>query len=375
MSKAWITQPSAKLKQLGPDACPWVCEWYTPAGKRRRKTFGPGPKGKRLADQFRDRVTAEPMLGTYGDRSKATWADLVAAYRELRFPHLDATNRKVTDLAVGHYERIARPKLAAAADTKAVARYAARRLAEPVRSGAVKTVAPATVNKELRHLKAVFAFGAEHGYLTSAPKVRMCKEPKRLPRVLEPDGFAALHKAADTARWPAKVPNVATADWWRGLFTFLYLTGWRIGETLQLGWADVDLEHGFVVTRAETNKAGRDERLPLHPVAVEALRPLRAGFSPVVFPWPHGARQLYDEFADVQRAAGFGKPFYGFHDFRRAFATYNAAGLGADTLQRMMRHVSFETTRRYIRLAEDLSPVKAKLFVPDVLNPAAGRGG
>jgi hypothetical protein len=140
---------------------------------------------------------------------------------------------------------------------------------------------------------------------------------------------------------------------------------------MKLPWADVDLDGGYVVTRAEHNKAGRDERLPLHPVAVEQLGPVRGGFTAEVFPWPHHRRPLDEQWYGIQAAAGVRKPYHGFHDFRRSFATYNAEGLGAETLERMMRHQSYATTQRYIRMAEDLSPATAKLFVPDAL---AGKG-
>jgi site-specific recombinase XerD len=174
-------------------------------------------------------VAAELLTGTYGDRSKATWAALVGEYEQLRYPHLSPNTRRLTRNALKHFARVVGLKKAAALDGAAVARYSAARLTEPGKGG-VGTVRPAIVNLELRHLKAVFAFAAEHGYVTATPKVRMLKEPKRLPRVVAPDRFAELFAACDAATLPAGVPNVAAPDWWRALFTHLFMTGGGSGR-------------------------------------------------------------------------------------------------------------------------------------------------
>ena len=64
------------------------------------------------------------------------------------------------------------------------------------------------------------------------------------------------------------------------------------------------------------------------------------------------------------------KPFYGFHDFRRAFATMNAATRSADALQSLMQHRDYQTTQRYINLARQLNPAVANLYVPKFLRAA-----
>ena len=63
---------------------------------------------------------------------------------------------------------------------------------------------------------------------------------------------------------------------------------------------------------------------------------------------------------------------YGFHDFRRAFATVNAETLSGDALQKLMRHKSFPTTQRYINMAEHLNRSVETLHVPEVLRVGAG---
>ena len=57
---------------------------------------------------------------------------------------------------------------------------------------------------------------------------------------------------------------------------------------------------------------------------------------------------------------------YGFHDFKRAFATHNAAGMSPTQLQRLMKHSDFDTTQGYINYAKVMTE-KPEVFVPDVL--------
>jgi len=56
---------------------------------------------------------------------------------------------------------------------------------------------------------------------------------------------------------------------------------------------------------------------------------------------------------------------YGFHDFRRAFATMNADRLTGDALQALIRHKSYSTTQRYINMARQLDQSVKVLHVPD----------
>ncbi len=238
------------------------------------------------------------------------------------------------------------------------------------------TVSVATINKELRHLKASLRKAHEWGYLPVVPKFHMVKEPKKLLLYVTPEHFAAIYQACDVATGPAG-NNYLAADWWRGLLMFDYMTGWRIGEMLSLAWDDVSLDQGYAITRHDDNKGGRDERVPLHLTVVEHLRKI-VDFGPLVFPWPKDRRSLYEEFARIQTAAGIDLPCpekhehtdachrYGFHDLRRAFATMNADRLTGDALQALMRHKSYATTQRYINIARQLDQSTAALYVPDV---------
>src|SRR5215831_19063159 len=121
--------------------------------------------------------------------------------------------------------------------------------------------------------------------------------------------------------WPA-------SSQMRAILVTGYMTGWRIGDMLDLRRDDLDLEAGIAITRWEDNKGKRDERVKLHPVVIDHLKKL-AGFDPHVFPWDHWRTTLYEDFAAIQQAAGIRLPchkdhqhtpachVYSFHDLRR----------------------------------------------------------
>ncbi len=189
-----------------------------------------------------------------------------------------------------------------------------------------RALSPATVNKELRSIKAVLRVAMDWGYMSQIPKFRMLKEPQKLVRYVTPEDFAKIYHACKVAKWPES-PGYSATDWWRSLLTFIYLTGWRISEPLALKWDDVSLDSGTAITRAEDNKGRRDEQIPLHPIVVDHLRKLvdfsQLGDKPLVFFWNHNRRNLWTVFHAIQAGAGISPP-YGFHDLRRAFATCNA---------------------------------------------------
>jgi hypothetical protein len=63
-------------------------------------------------------------------------------------------------------------------------------------------VSVATVNKELRHLKAALRKAKEWGYLPAVPTFHLLKEPRKLPLFVTPEHFTAIYPAGDVATAP-----------------------------------------------------------------------------------------------------------------------------------------------------------------------------
>src|SRR5215211_1832305 len=94
----------------------------------------------------------------------------------------------------------------------------------------------------LRHIKAVLRVAREWGYLPEVPKVRMVKEPQRLPTYVTPEHFDLIYvQACDLAKFPNEPGQGFTpSDWWKGLIVTAYMTGLRVGELLAIKKADLN---------------------------------------------------------------------------------------------------------------------------------------
>jgi integrase len=158
-----------------------------------------------------------------------------------------------------------------------------------------------------------------------------------------------------------------------------------LGELLAIKKVDLNLDRGELLTRWDDTKGDRDEVVPLHPVVVEHLRPLVGGANPLIFPWANDPRTLWVEFGRIQEAVGLHLPcrephdhtaachVYGIHDFRRAFATVNAARLKPEVLQRLMRHKSYQTTQKfYINPTSQMQDAVTDMPIPDALRKKQG---
>ena len=332
-----------------------------------------------MAGKSARRLEGELASGTYRAENRTLWGEFRKEYEGRMGPPRVSprTWRTVRDV-LNHFERLVHPGRVESIKTTVIDQYIATRQTETGHKKA--RISPATINRELRHLKAVLRIAHEWGYLPAVPKVRMLKEPKKLPRYVTPEHFASIYKACGATRRPEGF-GFSPADYWRALLTFCYMTGWRISEPRALRWDDVSLDKGQALTRFGDNKGGRDDVAPLHPVVVDHLRKLVEGAigQPMVFPWPHHERTLWVEFAAIQEAAEIDLPCrenhkhtdachrYGFHDLRRAFATMNAERLSADALQTLMRHKSYLTTKRYVNMARQINAAVEKIHVPAFL--------
>jgi integrase len=351
--------------------CPWSVGWFDLDGKKKSKRIG----AHSLAEKLARKIEGQLAAGTYQSESRKKWKQFADEYEADLAARADPGTRRVAVDALKRFAKLIKPDRVDRIRTKTIDQFVALRRAERGRVPG-STVSVATVNKELRHLKAALRKAREWGYLPAVPTFHMLKEPKKLPLYVTPEHFAAIYQACEIAAAPA-TSNYSAADWWRALLMFLYMTGWRIGEVLSSAWDDVSLDRGYAITRHADNKGNRDERVPLHQVAVQHLRKI-VDFGPLVFAWLKDKRSLYEEFARIQKAAGIDLPCserhehteachrYGFHDLRRAFATMNADRLTGDALQALMRHRSYSTTQRYIAVARQLNQSATVLYVPDL---------
>ncbi len=362
--RAWLFQDSRQKKKLGEDKCPWSVGWIAPDGRRKSKRIGT----KSRAEKYRRKKEGELAAGLCDSTQRVPWSDFVKEHEEKIKPAMKPRTWAARAQSLAEFQKTIKPARVDAIRTQTIDKFIAKRRAETSKLTG-KKLSAATVNRDLRHLKATLRIAHDWGYLTDVPKFRMLKERQKIPRYVTPEDFASIYEACDAASRPAG-KHFPPANWWRALVTFAYMTGWRIGEILALQKDDLDLAEGTALTRAEDNKGGRDDVAPLHPVVVDHLKAI-IGFDSLVFAWDGPERALWSEFHAIQAEAKI-SPVYGFHDLRRAFATVNAENMTGDALQRLMRHKSYTTTQRYINMAGQVKRAVEALHVPDVLRHKSG---
>ena len=324
-------------------------------------------------------LQAELDMGVHRAPTKTLRTEFVEQFERDVLPGLEPTSRRAYLEALKTFARHTDVTRIESIDTRMIDAFVARRRNDPGKKAGA-AVSPATVAKDLRLIKAALGRAVDWGYLATLPKFRSVRQPEKIPRYVTVDDFATLYtRACPLARHPHEPGQAFSAeDWWKALIVTAFMTGLRVKELIAMRWEDIDLERGTVITRARDNKGKRDALLPLHPVVVEHLRRLgTTGERPLA--WPHHERTLWAEWGRNQKAAGIHLPcqgdhehtdachVYGFHDFRRAFATHNAPNLTPEALQKLMQHRSFKTTVGYINLTNQVNLAADRYVVPEVL--------
>ncbi len=381
--RAWLFQDSRQKKNLG-DKAPWSVGWYF-EGKKQSKRVG----SKSMAEKLKRKIEGELAAGLFKPPARKDWKAFRQEYEEKICPGLAPGTRELITTTMNHFERIAKPNKMAEIKTDVIDDYVARRRKERGKKQGSK-VSPATVNRELRHLKAAIRIAHDWGHLPTVPKFRKVRESEEIGQVITPEHFQLIYGACHAAEKP-RSQACSPEEWWQALFVFALTTGWRISEILAFRREDLDLKTGAIITRADDNKGGRDDVDHLTPVALEHVKRI-LGFGPLVFTWPHDRRTLDTEFHRIQKAAvdedgerlvyltcpDAGKHecteschCYGFHALRRGYATLNADTMSGPVLQRKMRHKSFTTTLRYIGLADKMKAATEAVHAPEFLRKKA----
>lgn len=118
-----------------------------------------------------------------------------------------------------------------------------------VNARTAKKAAPASIQRELSHLRAALRLAVDDKRLTSVPRFPTIKVDNARQGFIEPADFERLH-----AELPAELKDFAT---------FLYWSGWRSNEAKTLEWRDVDTVQGEIRLRSQNSKTSQARTLPL----------------------------------------------------------------------------------------------------------------
>jgi len=207
-----------------------------------------------------------------------------------------------------------------------------RLIVDMVKSG----LAPATVNKNYRHVKAAIRQAFEWEYCKRFKFPAPMKE-KKIPRFMTVEQLQKLMSTIDDQEF-------------YDFCLFSGYTGLRSGEILRLKWKHIDSPEGFIMVSADQKNA-IESRIPINTNARAILDRCRERGGEKVFRF-QTLTWVSQKFRKYLIKVGLDK--FRFHDLRHTFASHLAMG-GEDikTIQELMRHKSITSTLVYANLSPE----------------------
>jgi integrase/recombinase XerD len=302
-------------------------------------------------------------------------ADAYKAYKKLRLAGRSPRTGHQYDVYLRFFDRyLERPALLTDLDDETVTAFLGW-----LKAGR----SPATVNRARECILALWRWLARKRKVEQFPDVDRLQEYKRVPEAWSAAQIAHLVETAYRGDWGKKAPEPIGGTpanlWWAGILLFVYDTGCRIGAVLAVRVADVNLDTGRVLVRAETQKQHADQVFHLDPTTCAILREFAHGDR--LFPWQMCIGSLYGHFRRLLKAAGLphGRRDK-FHRIRRTAATMAELHVGRGVATVLLGHSSAEVTKSYVdtsmmpenRVAERLPrPVLVGVQAADGSAPSA----
>lgn len=257
-------------------------------------------------------------------------------------------SRRRDEISVAHLNSFFGNNKLSAITPKDILDYQSNRLKEGIR--------PATVNRELACLKALFNFAKQRSRFfgdNPVSKVRFLEENNRVERVLtleEEERLIAI-----------SAPHL------RPIITTAIHTGMRKGELLSLKWVNVDLENNVITVESTNTKSKKLKRIPINSKLRKVLieQKLKTGSKPYVFLNPKGepylsAFSLTTCFENACRRAGI--LGLRFHDLRHTAATRMIeSGASIVAVSKILGHSNLTMTLRYSHPDNSLKEAVEKL--------------
>lgn len=310
------------LFQKGKD---WFIDYYF-EGRRRREKIGPNRKlaetvlAKRKLEiaenRFLDKkkcsqVSFRELSELYLEYSKANKRSWVRDTVSIKALMTDFNSLNITEI-----------------DSLKIEQYKQKRL---------KTVAPATVNRELACLKNLFNKGIEWGKCGTNPvkSVKLLRENNARLRYLTLEEGKRLFQNSSKHLKP--------------IVMLALQTGMRKSEILYLKWDDIDFDQKLIFVR--NSKNGEAREIPINSKVANFLKDLKFK-SPYVFcnkdGRPYGS--VRKSFARALKKSGIDD--FRFHDLRHTFASHLVMqGVDLVTVKELLGHKSLRMTLRYAHLS------------------------
>jgi integrase len=212
----------------------------------------------------------------------------------------------------------------------------------------VKQVAAATVNIELRTVKATFNTALRWKLIQSNPFSRqpMCPIPASVPIFFTKEDFQI-------------VINKIEETWLKEIVIFAVLTGLRRGEISNLKWQNINLKSREIIIESDATfktKHGRRRIVPLNDTALYILQQ-KANKQSIPYVFSLNGNQVEGDwmshkFKDILKECGLRESTLHFHSLRHTFASWLVQdGVSIYAVKELLGHTSVKTTEVYSHLS------------------------
>lgn len=310
----------------------WYIDYYV-KGRRKRKKIGPSKKlALQVLNDVKLKIVKKEYLGVYEEK-KISFKDFSEQYLEYsKANKAFSTYNRQDRISINRLKPYFKEKYIFEITPQMIERYKAKRL---------KTVSPATVNRELATLKNMFTMAIKWGYLKTNPakEVKSLKEPPGRVRYLKHEEVKALYESC--------------AGYLRSIVVTALNTGMRKGELQELKWANVDFKNRKItVVNAKNNES---RVIPINKTLHQELLLLSEGAK--------GEHVFSDKnghpYGDIKKSfiTALTKAKiedFRFHDLRHTFGSYLAMQrVDLKTVQQIMGHKDIRMTMRYAHLSPE----------------------
>ncbi|TWT98200.1 Tyrosine recombinase XerC [Botrimarina colliarenosi] len=367
------------IKRPGNKSPNWYLRYFEfdpITGKQRERWKSTRTTVRKRADALRRDLEHE-LSREDASSSSTKWADFKREFFEKQGVRKPATTIAFYTNCLRVFERVAKPTTIQAITPPVIEDFADARLKEGV--------APATVNRDLRHLKAALRWGERRGLIEKAPDFHglFVRVPKKSPVVIPESDFLAMVSATESSLTKLEKRS---GGWWRTFLYIAYYLGLRRGELLALSWRDIDFERPELRVMAPSSKGRKERVLPLSASLANLLRDWKsrcegAKKADPVLAWPYDSiRGLYHDWAVIQDAAGIPKDQrYVLKNLRSTCASeLIAKQVATAVVKDILGHATVVTTENYYlnteparRAVADIRPIR---LTPGA-ESAAGQGG
>ena len=374
--KVFIARPSGRPFQLR-----YVCPV-----ENRPVRISVGSRYEEDAARMKAELEAKLLLGidTRPGKEKPAgpdmaWDDFREQYRVLHLATVRDSTTIHAESRLDLAERILKPKtLADVADPNALQRLQAKLLAGE-QSRRKKPRSAHTVRGYMNSVLSAMNWAYLQGWLPTAPKLRKIKTPKQKAMKGRPITADEFRKMLDAT---AKIVGEEAADSWQYVLRGLWESALRLDELMHVSWDKPgtirpvwkDGRHPILEIPATMQKNDTDETIPLHPwfeaVLLETPEGQRTGwvFNPASLQLKLGRGENHPRpdaewvgkvIGRIGKEAGIevepsdehtGRPtkYATAHDLRRSCGErLREAGVPPLVICRVMRHSSWETTRKH----------------------------